>query len=344
MRGLASKTGLTAPYLGTLERIELLAPEQIDIVIDACQMRTPLERLGEFVRCGWMVQISGSKSFTGPPFSGALVIPAGMRERRNAVGALLDRAAAVSSRSDWPPSWRHGLPQAASCPSFGPLFRWLAALVEVTLLEALPVSGCRLAYDRFRAVLDARIRKSDRLVPLPERDRDPVEWDNTTLNFAARSIIAFAVADPADQRPKEEAAFLPFDDCQQLFEMLNRDISSRLEGVEPHELALAAVPAHIGQPVVLRPDAFSVLRLVIGARFFTIVAYGPRGSENVALLGEIADAVRAIDKLELLLRHWPRLRRIAAEKHPPLDGDPDQALTASKRPWVPMTGVSCDAI
>lgn len=305
---LSSKTGLILPDRACLERIKAVAPERIDIVVDSCQVRTPLERLGELVRHGWMVQISGSKSFTGPPFSGALIVPTTMRNRRDRVAVLLQRSADATDRSDWPQHWRSALPPAERCPSFGPLFRWMAALVEVTLLEALPVDGCWIAYDRFRSALDARIRASERLVPLADRSDDPAGEDATALDFSSRSIISFAVADPTDSRCKDEATLLSFDDCQLLFEMLNRDLSDHCKSASARERALLAVPAHIGQPVALRSDAYSVLRLVIGARFFTIVGFGPRGSENVALLGEIADAVRAIDKLELLLQYWSDLR------------------------------------
>jgi len=306
---LSSKTGLVLPDRASLERIKERAPERIDIVVDSCQMRTPLERLGERVRHGWMVQISGSKSFTGPPFSGALIVPTTMRNRRERVAALLERSPDVTDRSDWPPHWRSALPPAGQCASFGPLFRWIAALVEVTLLEALPVDDCWIAYDRFRSALDARIRASDRLVPLADRSSgDAADEDATALDFSSRSIISFAVADPADRRCKHEARLLSFEDCQRLFEMLNRDLSDHCKNASARERALLSVPAHIGQPVALRSDAYSVLRLVIGARFFTFVGFGPRGSENVALLGEIADAARAIDKLEILLKYWHDLQ------------------------------------
>jgi hypothetical protein len=55
-----------------------------------------------------------------------------------------------------------------------------------------------------------------------------------------------------------------------------------------------------------------VLRLVVGARFFTIVGFPADGDAEAALQGEIADATGALDKLELLVRHFAQLRRHAA--------------------------------
>jgi hypothetical protein len=49
-----------------------------------------------------------------------------------------------------------------------------------------------------------------------------------------------------------------------------------------------------------------ILRLVIGARFFSTVAMA--GADwRAALDAEIADAARALDKAELLLARWDEL-------------------------------------
>jgi hypothetical protein len=66
----ASKTGLNAPSLDLLLRLDDRHNSHLDVVVDACQFRTPPRTLGECVRRGWLIQISGSKFLTGPPFSG----------------------------------------------------------------------------------------------------------------------------------------------------------------------------------------------------------------------------------------------------------------------------------
>ena len=47
-----------------------------------------------------------------------------------------------------------------------------------------------------------------------------------------------------------------------------------------------------------------ILRLVVGIRFFNIVAHSGPGSTTVALESEISDLVRAITKLEYLAENW----------------------------------------
>jgi hypothetical protein len=51
----------------------------------------------------------------------------------------------------------------------------------------------------------------------------------------------------------------------------------------------------------------SVLRLVTGACFFTIVGYAGIGAVEAALESEISDAIRAIDNLELAAERWKQI-------------------------------------
>lgn len=104
-------------------------------------------------------------------------------------------------------------------------------------------------------------------------------------------------------------------DCRRMFRLLNLDLAGRLGRLSPLESAVASLQAHIGQPVALRsaehPEGVGVLRMVLGARFFSIVAHAGPGSLEAALESEIADAIRALEKLELLARLWSKASQIA---------------------------------
>jgi hypothetical protein len=102
----ASKTGLNAPSEEAVIELLQLAPNSIDVVVDACQLRSPFVKMGDWVRQGWMVQLSGSKFLTGPPFSGTLIIPRHLRSRVSNISVLLDRAPTVGSKQDWSAWWR----------------------------------------------------------------------------------------------------------------------------------------------------------------------------------------------------------------------------------------------
>jgi hypothetical protein len=308
---LASKTGLSAPSRAAVDTLVALAPQRVDVVVDACQMRTPFADLGQVVRAGWMLQVSGSKFLTGPPFSGALVLPAALRSRAAAVGAGLRAAPGIGHPHDWTHDWVQAgaaampVPPGAP-PSFGSVFRWLPALLEAALFASLPEDFRAAAFDRFRAALAPRLAASPWLQPIDTGDDGPAGDDAEALERL--SILSFQVL---GRRWDGSLAPLGDADCRRLFEALNRDMSAFLPGAGPAAAALARLQAHIGQPVTLGgpPGAVTVLRMVLGARFFSIVGYAGAGAAEAALQSEIADARRAIAKVELLAEHWWRLAR-----------------------------------
>jgi hypothetical protein len=125
-------------------------------------MRTEFDRLGQWLRNGWMLQISGSKFLTGPPFSGALVLPVESRDRAAQVAALLAAAPGVGYAEDWNGWWRERLQSTPTAvrPSFGPVFRWLPALLEAKVLEGVSPELMQYGFERFRAALTQHIAQS----------------------------------------------------------------------------------------------------------------------------------------------------------------------------------------
>jgi hypothetical protein len=295
---VASKTGLSAPRRAAVQALVATAPDRIDGVVDACQMRSTLAELGAWVRDGWMVQVSGSKFLTGPPFSGALVIPPALRGRVDAVRAALAAAPAVSHPDAWTGWWAERLGRREAAASFGPLFRWLPALLEAHLLESLSLDFRRAAFDRFRAAV------AERLAASPYVQRIDVGEPTGTDEFARLSIQSFQVL-----ARQWDGGLVPLDEpaCRRIFELLNRDLRAELPGLTAPEQVLAALQCHIGQPVAIAGRA--VLRMVLGARFFNIVGFAGPGAIEAALQSEISDAMRAIAKLELLASRWWRLAR-----------------------------------
>ena len=291
-----------------------MAPDEIDVVVDACQMRTPFEEIAGWARLGWMTQLSGSKFFTGPPFSGALTLPPSYRKRATGVRALLAAAPGIGRPEDWNVWWRPHLAWPTSCApaSIGPVFRWVPAIAEAHLLGTLPVSLCRYAFDRFRARLVARLARSTCLTSIQARDEPADSNDDGPTDLAARSLVCFSVTvrDSLGQGRRT----LDAQECQRLFELLNLDLSQHISPLSPAQQITAAQCAHIGQPVTLfigdDKRELSVLRLVIGARFFTIVGYAGIGAVEAALESEISDAIRAIDKLELAAECWKQIAEL----------------------------------
>ena len=84
----SSKFGWRAPSDECLEAITARWPDDVQIVVDACQMRLGRARLRKYLARGYIVIVTGSKFFTGPPFSGALLVPGEFASALNAAGAV----------------------------------------------------------------------------------------------------------------------------------------------------------------------------------------------------------------------------------------------------------------
>lgn len=303
----SSKTGLSAPSCRAVESLVRLAPDRVDVAVDACQMRSEFEEVGALAERGWMVQISGSKFLTGPPFSGALIAPAGLRARVDRVAALLSAAPGIGRAEDWTSWWAERLPRDKSLasPSFGPVFRWLPAILEAHLLASLPKDFRRWAFERFRTAIIGRLAGSRWLRPI-DLERVSDERSSAADALSRLSIVSFQVLGQG-----RDGSLSPLDEpgCRSIFETLNVDAVARLGELSGAEKALAAQQSHIGQPVTLMTERgpITILRMVLGARFFSIVGHAGAGSIEAALESEISDALRAIGKLELLASRWWRL-------------------------------------
>ncbi len=120
----SSKFGWRAPSESCLEEISRRWPHQVQVVVDACQMRLGRARLRNYLDRGYLVLMTGSKFFTGPPFSGALLVPSALAQGFEAAGDIAPGLLEYSSRSDWPQNWpglRSRFPVRAN---FGQWLRW----------------------------------------------------------------------------------------------------------------------------------------------------------------------------------------------------------------------------
>ncbi|MBF0614787.1 MAG: hypothetical protein HQL92_06500 [Magnetococcales bacterium] len=300
---ITSKTGLSAPSLVAVDALVALDPQRVDVVVDACQTRTSFEELGNLVRKGWMIQVTGSKFLTGPPFSGALIVPAALRQRAGRVGETLVEHPEVGHPLDWSCGWSECLPES-SAPSagFGPIFRWLPALLEAELLIHLTEEFRHAAFVRFREAILRAVADNRYILPI-QMGEGAVTDDADS--FARLSILSFQVLGS-----RADGCLEPLSErsCRKLFEYLNRDMSAWLPGLGLADQTLARTQAHLGQPVTLSgTQAITALRLVLGARFFNAIGYLHGLAREAMLQSEIADARRAMAKVGLLAANWWRL-------------------------------------
>jgi hypothetical protein len=179
-----SKTGLAGFSRETAKQLKDEFPENISVVVDACQWRRPPERIRADLDAGFMVMISGSKFFGGPAFSGALLLPPDMMRALGRRREIFwpEGLAAHSAWLDWPPSLREKLsgPFGARANQ-GLGLRWEAALAEIELFGAQKPEIFPRAVALFRA------EAAKNLARLPGLVLDPVSGEPTMLPIFSRS-------------------------------------------------------------------------------------------------------------------------------------------------------------
>lgn len=303
-----SKTGLVAPGVEFTIALARRFAGHLDVVVDASQLRLSRESVARYLGHGFMVIVTGSKFFTGPPFAGALLVPPSIGGRvLLGLAALPEGYNAYTERHCWPDAWENWCRPMGGEPNIGLLMRWWAALWEMAAFHAVPPAEARRILERFLAAIRTAIEAMPRLrllpCPLPERGI-PGSWDGLA------TILTFAATPP---KAKAKAP-LGMDELRRLHVWLNSDVSPLLPPkARERDRRLAALACHIGQPV-MAGDSLSGLRLAAGARLVSGARQAMHAGRSVDsfLDLEIAEAKLVLAKLDMLLRHWRHLTRSPA--------------------------------
>jgi hypothetical protein len=291
----SSKLGWRLPSDACLDEIAARWPDRVQVVVDACQMRLGRPRLQQYLDRGYMVIVTGSKFFTGPAFSGALLIPADLSQALGAVTEVASGFREYSSRSDWPMNWttlRSCFPARAN---FGQWLRWEAALEEIRAYYSVPDAFRLLALTTFRRQVEQIIASSPSLRLLPPQQGREDGGDDEEL--AQTTIFPFAI--------RHRDRVFSLGDCRKVYRALARDVQNAdARGRAGPELA--AKICLVGQPVALggfERDPVAALRICAGARLVT-EAWSPDENTARGNLQRELDRVRAIAaKVEWLVAH-----------------------------------------
>ncbi|WP_422276870.1 hypothetical protein [Bradyrhizobium sp.] len=290
----SSKLGWRSPSEACLDEIANRWPDQVLIVVDACQMRLGRGRMRTYLDRGYMVLITGSKYFGGPAFSGALLVP-------TALSRSLDRGEGIApgfldyaSRSDWPKRWAALRSRFESRPNLGQWLRWEAALEEIRTYYRVPDAFRALALRQLQAGIEGLIMLSPslRLVG-PGTKADGIEDEE----FAHPTIFPFTLHSLRGP--------LSTDHCRVVYRALAQDLREVVGGSEA-DRAIAAQRCLIGQPVRLEmrdAEPTAALRLCVGARLITETWSPDARAAQQNLQRELDRIASVVAKIELLLEH-----------------------------------------
>jgi len=281
----SSKFGWRSPSDACLEAITTRWPDDVQVVVDACQMRLGRPRLRKYLERGYMVIVTGSKFFTGPPFSGALLVPGDFAPPLNATSAIPPGLVEYVSCSDWPQNWPLLRARFPVRTNFGQWLRWEAAMEEIGAYYRVPDSFRKTALTTFGRAVEGLITASPSLELLPWQERP---FDAADEELTQRTIFSFVIRHGGRLRSLSE--------CRTLYRALaGHGVSG---GLKP-----AAQACLIGQPVALGrdPSPPAALRISASARLVSQAWSSDAKTAQRNLQRAVDDAGAAIASLESLL-------------------------------------------
>jgi hypothetical protein len=282
----SSKFGWRAPSGQCLDEIAARWPERVQIVVDACQMRLSRTRLRNYLGRGYLVIITGSKFFTGPPYSGALLVPTAFARDIDAITDIPSGFFEYNCRSDWPRNWpglRSHFPMRFN---FGQWLRWEAALEEIGAYYRVPSEFRLEALTTFGKQVERIISASPSFVLWPpQQGPDGTGADDEEL--AQRTIFPFVI--------RHGDRILSLEDCRAVY----RDLAL---GAGPVDRKMEAKRCLIGQPVALgRDEKQAALRISASARLVSEAFSSDAELARRRLQSAVDDVGTAVAKLEILL-------------------------------------------
>jgi hypothetical protein len=292
-----SKLGWRAPSGQCLDEIAVRWPDRVQVVVDACQTRLGRPRLRKYLDRGYLVIVTGSKFFTGPAFSGALLVPASLAGAVGASRGIAPGFRAYGSRSDWPAHWR----ALRSCfpvrANLGQWLRWEAALEEMRAYRAVPDRFRLQALTTFGQAVQRIMASSPslRLLP-PQRCTGDAGLDE---ELAQPTIFPFAI--------RHGDRDLTLAEGRTIYRALAVGAG---DAANANGCATAAEPCLIGQPVVWQRGArqpAALLRLSAGARLVTETWSSDEATANRNLQRELGRVGAVVANIERLVSHLPGL-------------------------------------
>jgi hypothetical protein len=272
-----SKTGLISPSFACAQDLKQRFPEQVEVLVDACQLRLAAPTLAAYLTHDFMVAVTGSKFMTGPAFSAALLVPPKAAERLQAAPLRADFAD-LCAQGELPDGWR-GAPALHDRANFGLLLRWEAALEEMRRFTALPPTAVAGFFADFAEAVSERLAEHDAFEAVSVRPLERTglgaapSWDRVQTIFPVLLKTRGRLATPVETLGVQ-----------------------RMVGVDLGEWAgwdKAARRAQLGQPVHCGRRAgqeLSALRLCLSARI-AADALAPGGHGPTAAIDEALDVL-----------------------------------------------------
>lgn len=257
-----SKLGYQSPSEELLQKLNTLKNLSMQVIVDAAQLRLDPTDIQNYLNKGYIVTITGSKYFTGPPYSGALILPEKVSKLINSVKDTLP--AGLNNyyhHSDWPTSWccSNDLSDGFN---YGSYMRWNAAIVEMERYYKTPILYRNMGIEMFCNFVEDSINEASFLEPIYGDETKTKSYDSKEFGIRnIRTIFPFFII--------KNKQVLSVDNVKKLYTLLNSDLSDQFQDASLEIIRLAAQKCHIGQAVDVKYGndiESAILRISLGAR------------------------------------------------------------------------------
>lgn len=317
-----SKTGIGGPSFELLRQLRRNHPSNIEVVVDAAQMRITRRTMHKFLQEGFMIILSASKFFTGPPFSGALIIPPPLANQVELLAPFPKGMGAYNTPFEFPSDWVGLTTGLHPTINYGLLLRWRAALWEMQAFYAVSPQDRLETIATFGSEIQKIIRQNPDLEMIEAPPLNRGHSDGNSHWDELPSIFTFLV-----YRSNGNVRLpLRYEEARFAYQCINRDVTPFLPiYASDREYELMRKRCHIGQPVRVPREGgewVGALRIAAGARLVSGVqfdeALGKTPKERLET--EIRTAGVIFSKLSVIIKYWDHLTSFefwAVESVPP---------------------------
>ena len=189
-----SKLGYQSPSEEMIQKLKKIKNLSIQIIVDCSQLRLDPKDIQNYLNQGFIVTITGSKYFTGPPYSGALILPKNISKSVEAVKNTLPIGITkYYNQSDWPTSW-YCTKDFSDKFNFGSNLRWNAAIVEMDRYYKTPILYRNLGIEMFCNFVEDSINESTFLEPIYDHETGTNRYKSEELGLRnIRTIFPFFI-------------------------------------------------------------------------------------------------------------------------------------------------------
>ncbi len=257
-----SKLGYQSPSEKLLQKLNTLKNLSLQVIVDAAQVRLDPSDIQNYLNKGYIVSITGSKYFTGPPYSGALILPKKVSKLIDAVSTTLPEGLNnYYHHSDWPASWCCSN-ELSNGYNYGSYMRWNAAIVEMDRYYRTPILYRNMGIEMFCNFVEDSINEATFLEPIYSDEAKTKSYNSKEFGLRnIRTIFPFFIL--------QNNQVLSVDKVKKLYTLLNSDLSDEFKNAPLEIIRLAAQKCHIGQAVNVKYGndiESAILRISLGAR------------------------------------------------------------------------------